>query len=59
MKSKAYYDRSNGEVKTTRKYREELLQNLSEEITKFREDNVNDVIITGDFNQDIQSERIQ
>jgi len=59
MKSKAQYDRRTGKVKTTREYREALLTNLSEEIIKSKEEKVDNVMISRDFNQDIQGERIQ
>ena len=53
MKSKVQYDRSTGEVKTTREYRKALLTNLSKEIIKSKEENVDNVMIARDFNQDI------
>ena len=59
LKSKAQHDRSKGVVLTTRECRENLLSNLNEEVIKAMNENVSDIIIAGDFNQDIQGERMQ
>ena len=56
LKSKAQYDRSLGKVQTTRMYREAMLQDLSNEIERVREEEVDNVILASNFNQDLQGE---
>ena len=59
LKSRAQYDQCKGEVKISRQYRDELLVEIAEEINIARKDDVKDIIVAGDFNQDIESEQIQ
>ena len=59
LKSKAQYDRSLGKVQTIRTYREAMIQDLSNEIERAREEEVDDVILAGDFNQDLQGEQMK
>ena len=56
LKSRAQHDRSSGEVKTSREHREDLLKQLSEGIWKQYLEQVDDVLIAGDFNQNVDSE---
>jgi len=59
LKSKAQYDRVSGEIKTTKEYRENVLEEISKEIKLLQHEGVNGIILAGDFNQDIGSDRIQ
>ena len=45
-------------MKTSREYREELLKQISEEIRQSNIEKGDDVLILGDFNQDVGSERM-
>ena len=59
LKSRAQYDRCCGEVKTSRQYRDQLLDDIAEEIKIAKADDVNDFVIAGDFNQDIAGDQMQ
>ena len=59
LKSRAQYDRVNGEVKTSKQYRDELLKELTEEISLLKEEGIEGIIIAGDINQDITHIQIQ
>jgi len=59
LKSRAQYDRRNGEVRTSRQYRDELLEKLLLEVEKARNEGVKDIIIAGDFNQDIDGDQMR
>ena len=59
LTSKAQYDRVSGEVKTTREYRTDMLNELTEEIGKLKAAGVTGIILTGDMNQDITSTTMQ
>jgi len=59
LKSRAQYDRRNGEVRMSRQYRDELLEKLSLEVEKARNEGVKDIIIAGDFNQDIDGDQMR
>ena len=59
LKSRVQYDRINGEVKTSKQYRDELLNELSQEIVSLREEGIKEIIIAGDINQDITNIQIQ
>ena len=59
LKSRAQYDRVTGEVKTSKQYRDELLKELSDEISLLREERIEGIIIAGDINQDITHIQIQ
>ena len=59
LKSRVQYDRYNGEVKMSRQYRDELLNQLVDEIKIARNKNIKDIIIAGDFNQDIKEDQIK
>ena len=59
LKSKAQYDRIKGEVRTAKRYRDDMLNELSAEVQKAKDDGVDGVIIGGDFNQNIDHPQIQ
>jgi len=50
LMSKAQYDRINGEVKTSKQYRDELLKELTSEISQLKAEGINGIILAGDFN---------
>ena len=53
LNSTAQYDRCSGEVQTSCQHRDDLLEQLSIEVKQARDENVDNIIIAGDFNQDI------
>ena len=59
MKSRAQYDRSTGSVKMSRQYRQDILESISKEIKTSKNENINDFLIAGDFNQDVNSNQMQ
>ena len=59
LMSKAQYDRINGEVKTSKQYRDKLLKELTSEILQLKAEGINGIIIAGDFNQNIAHDQIQ
>ena len=59
MTSKAQYDRIEGKSKTAKEYREEILEEITNEIQLQKERGVNNYIIAGDMNQDVTKERIR
>ena len=59
LKSRAQYDRVKGKVHTSQQYREMLMAELVIEIKRVKEDGVDGVILSGDFNQDISHNTIQ
>ena len=59
LKSKAQYDRINGEVKTSKQYWDKLLNELSQEIASLREEGIEGIIIAENINQDITHIQIQ
>ena len=58
LKSKAQYDRVTGITKTARQYQEELLVTIKKVIDDARNERVDDILVVGDLNQDIESPRI-
>ena len=56
LKSRVQCDRSIGEVKISREHREDLLKQLIEEIRQLHLEKVDDVLIVGDSNQDMDGE---
>ena len=40
-------------MKSSKQYRDELLKEISQEITKLKEEGIEGIIIAGDINQDI------
>ena len=59
LTSRAQYDRHTGKVQTTKYYREEILEEIATEIRRVKSEGISDIIVSGDFNQDILSERLQ
>jgi len=59
LKTRAQFDRVNSEVKSSKQYRDEMLADLSTEITKIKEEGVKGILITGDINQEINYRQIQ
>jgi len=59
LKTRAQFDRVNGKVKSSKQYRDEMLADLSTEITKIKEEGVKEILITRDINQDINYRQIQ
>jgi len=58
LKSKAQYDRATGITKTARQYWEELLVTIKKVIDDARNERVDDILVVGDLNQDVESPRI-
>jgi len=58
MTSKAQYDRIDKKVKTAKVHREELLTEITDEITLWKSKGTQNFIVAGDFNQDVTKERI-
>ena len=54
LKSRAQYDRVRGKVHTSQQYREMILSELAAKIRRVKEDGVEGIILSGDFNQDIE-----
>jgi len=50
LMSKAQYDRINGKVKTSKQYCDELLKELTSEISQLKAEGINGIILAGDFN---------
>ena len=46
-------------MKTSKQYRDELLKEILQEITKLKEEGIGGIIIAGDINQDINHIQIQ
>ena len=59
LKSIAQYDRKYGKIPTSRFCRDELLKSVSKDITKARAQGANYSIVSGDFDQDTESNEIQ
>ena len=59
LKSQAQYDRCTRKVQISRQYRNELLESLSKELKTSKQEGVLDFLVVGDFNQDIEGEKMK
>jgi len=50
LKSRAQHDRYKEKVNTAKQYREELLEDITQEIKRVREEGVQAILVSGDFN---------
>ena len=58
LTSKAQYDRAEKQTKSAKYYREEILLEITNEISNCKAKGIKDYIVAGDFNQDVTKERI-
>ena len=59
LKSKAQHDRRMGITRTPRQCRDELLDQVSQEIDSARREGIQDTMLAGDFNQDIERNKMR
>ena len=58
LKSRVQYDQAGGE-KSAKEHRKDILKELTKEIQDLKKKGVEDILTTGDINEDIESDEIQ